>query len=133
MHERIETLEYVDRLKTQIFLQGRVRYRGYAVDLGDRQWYFFRALEPAYAFARAGRMAATVSSFAIHEATREVVFNPETGLQEVTLQLLQCPIDVHERDRDLVLAFATGMEENHSQWPPKPHNRPGGDSARVVH
>jgi hypothetical protein len=123
MHERIETLEYVDRLKAQIFLEGKVRYRGYAVDLGDGRWYFFQALEPAYAFARAGRMAATVSSFAIHEATREIVFDPETGRDEVTLQVLRCPIDVREHDRDLVLAFATGLEEDRWQWPPRLRNR----------
>lgn len=106
----------VERLKRQSNRPGISRSNGYAVALED-EWFWFPAIEPAYAFGRAGRMSAQVGSWGLFEAATEARWSD--GLRRDVLTLyVRCsgaPRDV-ETDRRLLTAFVDGVDPCSSYW-----------------
>lgn len=98
-----------------------VRASGYAVEI-DQRWFWFPAIEPAYVFARAGRMAPGVTAMNIVEASTETKFDHALGRDVSVLTLLEgggVSTDAVE-DQNLVRRFAEWIDSNSSYWPVKP-------------
>ncbi|MGO2750526.1 MAG: hypothetical protein ACTIA6_10790 [Pseudoclavibacter sp.] len=88
------------------------RERGYAVELRGDDWLFFTALEPAYAYGRAGHISAQVSGCSVREAVFEVMTDPRTGHEERTLHLLFGADHANRSaasDEKLLRAFVSGV------------------------
>ncbi|PPF42025.1 hypothetical protein C5B85_17680 [Pseudoclavibacter sp. AY1F1] len=96
------------------------RERGYAVKLSGDDWLFFTALEPAYAYGRAGRMSTRATSWSVREAVIEVKLDQSTGHEERTLHLLFGADHAYRSkasDRKLLSDFVAGVTGRIAHWP----------------
>lgn len=96
------------------------RERGYAVELSGDDWLFFAALEPAYAYGRAGRMSAQANSWSVREAVFEVKLDEATGREVRSLHLLFGADHAHRSkasDRKLLSDFVAGVTGSVAPWP----------------
>ena len=107
----------VDRLKRPIEVPHLTRGNGYAVDL-DGQWFWFHALEPAYAFGRSGRMSLQVSSWGVGPAATEARFDARLKRDVFTLYVCSSGwVDQDEKsDRELLSRFVDGIDPRSSHW-----------------
>ncbi|WP_426302959.1 hypothetical protein [Arthrobacter sp. R-11] len=118
MRNEYDVVVEVPTLKGEYHSDRLVRERGYAVNL-DGAWYFFSALEPAYAFGRAGRMSLQVGSWTIVDAVTEVRFDGLERGDVRTLYLLKdASLRDHdaERDHEVLRRFADGVRANSAHW-----------------
>lgn len=107
----------VSTLKRPITLPHLERANGYAVQL-ESVWFWFPAIEPAYAFGRAGRMSAQVGSYAVIAAATEVRFDPKLDRDVRTLYLLSDGMVDRgaKNDRELLARFVDGVDSRSSHW-----------------
>lgn len=107
----------VDRLPARASLgtegdRGVVQH-GFAVNIYGHEWDFFEALAPAYAFARAARMGAGCSGFALHAAAIETLLCTDHGENERLLHLGEA---MHLRttpaELDVLKEFVAGVRAN---------------------
>jgi|GEM_PF-2545558 len=117
MRVKYDHIINVDRLKRQLDTPGLERINGYAVLL-ENEWFWFPAVEPAYAFGRAGRMSVQVGSWRIVEAATEVRFDYSLGRDVHSLYLLEGGAVSRDadNDRDLIRGFAAGVDASSSHW-----------------
>lgn len=112
----------VDSLPKATTSTGRLCTRGYLVTLDDEP-FFFEALEPAYAFGRAGRMSAQVHSWGLNPAAFESRFDRDLGGDVRTFYVLggqNTRMEIFpEQDRATLTAFANGADPSSSHWVPR--------------
>jgi hypothetical protein len=87
----------------------RVVDRGYAVHCGN--WIFFRAIEPATAFARAARMSTDCSSDGVYEAATDLVHCDRHG-DETALLVGRASASAPAEELARLTRFVRGVEEN---------------------
>lgn len=117
MRNQYDLVAWVSELKRPYHSGGLIRERGYAVSL-EGAWFYFPALEPAYAFGRAGRMSLQVGSWGIVEAVTEAKAKPRGG-DTRTLYLLEgSSVRNHDPvwERELLHRFANGVRPDSSHW-----------------
>lgn len=107
----------VERLKQPYEAVGLSRSNGYAVML-ENEWFWFSALEPAYAFGRAGRMSAQVGSWGLFEAATEARYDDRLGRDVFTLYYVSASVVSGDSatDRRVLAAFVSGVDPRSSQW-----------------
>jgi hypothetical protein len=118
MVNQYDAITWISSLRPNYHSDGLIRHRGYAVNL-EGTWFFFLAIEPAYAFARAGRMSLQVGSSSIVEAVTEVRYDSKHRRDIRTLFLLKgghTPRHDPGSDRKLLQRFADGVQTNSSHW-----------------
>lgn len=113
----------VDKLPARRNSADLIRTPGYVVALvADDDVTFFDALEPAYAFARAARMAHGVHTLHVEKALLEVKFDRQTGRDVSTLYALnfgapgRLVLDRVGDDRRLLEAFLAGTKPQSAHW-----------------
>jgi hypothetical protein len=113
-----DSVTEVQELPSTIDGPSCTRTDGYAALLGN-QWFWFHALEPAYAFARAARMSPTVGQFHVVRAASEAKFDEGLGRDVFNLYVLiggEVASNA-EHDRDLIERFAAGLSHKSAHWP----------------
>lgn len=108
------------KLPNRVYRDGRTVSKGYAVDFGGR-WVFFHALEPAYVFARAGRMSETRPAVMdLRVAAFEVRFCEGHG-DHVIIHLTNERVDHRgeagaDAERALLQRFVDGVSPTSAHW-----------------
>lgn len=117
MRVKYDRIVHVDRLKSRLNRLGITRLNGYAVDL-EGHWFWFPAVEPAYAFGRAGRMSAQVGSWGIVEAATEARYDHSLDRDVFTLYIRKGGYVSRDadNDRELIIRFAAGIDSRSSHW-----------------
>lgn len=117
MRVKYDRIVDVERLKRQSNRLNLTRLNGYAVEL-EGQWFWFPAIEPAYAFGRAGRMSAQVGSWGVVEAATETRYDASLDRDVFTLYIRTGGhiARAADNDRELLGRFAAGVDSRSSHW-----------------
>lgn len=115
MRNQFDRIEWVRSLQRPLHTDNITRERGYAVAFGET-YFWFRSLEPAYAFGQAGRMSEQVGSWDLRRAVAKVRSDPDGRHQVRTLRLLESdPVRSGvTNERELLQQFVDGVRENSS-------------------
>lgn len=117
MRVRYDEIVEVEQLKGPYNGLAISRLNGYAVEL-QGEWFWFPAIEPAYAFGRAGRMSAQVGSWAVYEAATEARWDDRLARDVFSLYFVGASIVSGDpaTDRQLLAAFVSGVDPRSSHW-----------------
>ena len=105
----------VDRFPRQVQRANLVRTPGFAAKL-HTIWFFFSAVEPAYAFVRSGRMSLQVGGVALREAMWEARYDAKTDRDVKTLLLGAHRPVADFGDAALIDRFRDGLDRESAHW-----------------
>ncbi|HEY3958630.1 MAG TPA: hypothetical protein VGM53_35145 [Streptosporangiaceae bacterium] len=117
-HPNYDHIHAVDALPRQRRSDRRIVTRGYAVGMGGslpQIWVFFRDLEPAAVFGRAGRMSTDIAGYGVYEAAAEARYDPALSVDVHTLHInLDAEVSRtdHQLQVRLIQRFAQGVREH---------------------
>ncbi|MET3637419.1 hypothetical protein [Curtobacterium oceanosedimentum] len=105
----------VDGFLRRVERENLVRTPGFAAKL-HTVWFFFRAVEPAFAFVRSGRMSPQVGGVALREAMWEVRYDAKRDRDVKTLLLgAHRPVADFD-DAALIDRFRDGLDPESAHW-----------------
>ncbi|MET3453031.1 hypothetical protein ABIC61_003317 [Curtobacterium sp. 1544] len=105
----------VDGFPRRLVRENLVRTPGFAAEL-HTVWFFFSAVEPAYAFVRSGRMSLQVGGVALREAMWEARYDARKDRDVKTLLLgARRPVPDFD-DAALIDRFRDGLDRESAHW-----------------